>query len=77
MTKPSWYKRRILTVNNEFDREAVRHVQRVLSLEESGELDERTVMKIRGLQYIFNLPMTGYIDDATAEEVERIFPFGA
>ena len=77
MTKPSWYKRRILTMNNEFDREAVRHVQRVLSLEESGELDERTVMKIRGLQYIFNLPMTGYIDDATAEEVERIFPFGA
>lgn len=75
--KPSWYKKRILTVNNEFDREAVRHIQRVLSLEESGELDERTTMKIRGLQYIFNLPMTGYIDDATAEEVERIFPYGA
>lgn len=77
MSNPSWYKRRILTVNNDFDREAVRHVQRVLSLAETGELDESTVMKIRGLQYIFNLPMTGCIDDATAEEVERIFPFGA
>jgi hypothetical protein len=75
--KPSWYRKRILTVQNEFDRDAVRHVQRVLSLEETGELDERTVMKIRGLQYIFSLPMTGYIDDATAEEVERIFPRGA
>lgn len=75
--KPAWYKKRILVVNNDFDREAVRHVQRVLSMEETGELDERTTMKIRGLQYIFNLPMTGYIDDATAEEVERIFPFGA
>lgn len=75
--KPSWYKKRILTINNEFDREAVRHVQRVLSLPETGEYDDPTVMKIRGLQYIFNLRMTGYIDDATAEEVERIFPFGA
>jgi len=77
MTKPSWYNKRILAVNNEFDREAVRHVQRVLSLEESGELDDNTVIKIRGIQYVFNLPMTGIIDDATAEEVERIFPFGA
>lgn len=75
--KPSWYNKRILTVSNEFDRNAVRHVQRVLSLEETGELDDNTVIKIRGIQYVFNLPMTGIIDDATAEEVERIFPFGA
>lgn len=77
MSKPSWYRKRILSVTNEFDREAVRHVQRVLSMEETGELDDRTVMKIRGIQYVFNLPMTGVIDDATAEEVERIFPYGA
>lgn len=77
MSKPSWYNKRILAVNNEFDRQAVRHVQRVLSLEETGELDDNTVIKIRGIQYVFNLPMTGIIDDATAEEVERIFPFGA
>lgn len=74
---PTWYKKRIITVNTEFDREAVRHVQRVLSLPETGEYDEATHIKIRGLQYIFGLRMNGYIDDATAEEVERIFPFGA
>lgn len=74
---PTWYRKRIIVVNNDFDREAVKHVQRVLSMEETGVLDEKTVMKIRGIQYIFNLPMTGIIDDATAEEVERIFPYGA
>jgi len=75
--KPVWYKRRVLTIRNESDRETVRHVQRVLSLEETGELDPNTVSKIRGVQFVFGIPTTGIIDDATAEEIDRIFPYGA
>ncbi len=75
--KPSWYERRIYAVTNEREREAVVYVQRVLGLEESGELTEETKSHIRGLQALFGLRTSGIIDDATAEQIERIFPYGA
>lgn len=75
--KPTWYERRIYAVTNEREREAVVYVQRVLGLEESGELSEETKSHIRGLQALFGLRTSGIIDDATAEQIERIFPYGA
>jgi hypothetical protein len=75
--KPSWYERRIYAVTNEQEREAVVYVQRVLGLEESGELNDETKSHIRGLQALFGLRTSGIIDDATAEQIERIFPYGA
>jgi hypothetical protein len=77
MPKPSWYKKRIISPTTDFEREAVAYVQRVLSLEETGELDDLTKSKLRGVQFIFGLPTTGVLDDATAEEIERIYPYGA
>jgi peptidoglycan hydrolase-like protein with peptidoglycan-binding domain len=75
--KPSWFKKRVITVTTEVERECVKHVQRVLSLEETGEMDPNTQSKLRGVQYIFGLKATGILDEATAEEIDRIFPFGA
>lgn len=77
MLKPSWYDRRIYTVTTDYEREAVTYVQRVLRCKETGELDNETVSHIRGLQVLFGLHPSGIIDDATAEQIERIFPFGA
>ena len=73
----SWYKRRIIAPTTDEEHESVRHVQRVLRCDTTGELDEATRSHIRGLQVLFGLNPTGFIDDATAEQVERIWPHGA
>lgn len=75
--KLPWYRRRIYAVTNEEEREAVLHVQLVLGLEQTGELDEGTKSHIRGLQALFGIRPSGFIDDATAEQIERIYPYGA
>jgi len=75
--KPVWYDRRIYAVTTDREREAVKYVQRVLGLRESGDLDEETKSHIRGLQVLFGLRPSAVIDDATAEQIERIFPYGA
>jgi hypothetical protein len=75
--KPAWYDRRIYAVTTDQEREAVTYVQRVLGLRETGELDEETTSHIRGLQVLFSLRPSGIIDDDTAEQIERIFPYGA
>lgn len=75
--KPAWYDRRIYAVTTEQERSAVKYVQRVLGLRETGDLDEETKSHIRGLQVLFGLRPTAVIDDETAEQIERIFPYGA
>jgi hypothetical protein len=72
-----WYKRRVYAVTTEQEAETIRYVQKVLGLPETGELDEGTQSHIRGLQVLFGLRATGIVDDATAELVERIWPYGA
>lgn len=75
--RPAWYDRRIYAVTNDREREGVTYVQRVLGLQETGELDDETKSHIRGLQTLFGLRPTAIIDDATAEQIERIYPYGA
>lgn len=75
--KIPWYVRRVYAVTNEEERTAVMYVQRVLGLQETGELDEPTKSHVRGLQSLFGLRTTGIIDDPTAEQIERIWPYGA
>lgn len=72
MTAPVWFKRDIIKPANDTEREAVRHAQRVMGLPVTGEMDEPTIIRLRGLQHVFGLPMTGVLDAATAEEIERI-----
>lgn len=75
--KLAWYTRRVYVVTTEEEADTVRYVQRVLGLPETGELDEGTKSHVRGLQTLFGLRTTGIIDDPTAEQVERIWPYGA
>lgn len=72
-----WYTRRVYAVTTDDEREAVLYVQRVLGIDQTGELDDATKSHIRGLQVLFGLRATGIIDDPTAEQIERIFPYGA
>lgn len=73
MPSPSWFKRDIISPTTEFERDAVRHVQLVLRcMEITGKMDEETVSRLRGVQMLFGLPVTGALDLATAEQIERI-----
>lgn len=67
-----WWKRDIIRPSTEFEREAVRHVQRVLRIQVTGDMDEVTRASLRGVQGVFGLRMTGILDKPTAEEIENI-----
>lgn len=70
--RPEWWKRNIIRPTTQFEHDAVTHVQRILRCPETGEMDEGTISHIRGLQQLFNLRVTGIIDEATARQVDRL-----
>lgn len=70
--KPSWIKRPIIRPANEFERDAVRHAQLVLRCPETGEMDQEFVVRLRGIQSLFGLRVTGHLDLETAEQIERL-----
>jgi len=72
MQSPTWFKNRVMFVINESDREAVRQAQRVLRLDETGELDPETRAHLAGFQSLFQLPQTGIIDEQTAIKLEQV-----
>ena len=72
MSAPLWWKRTIIRPATQFEHDAVTHAQRVLRCDETGEMDEATVSHIRGLQQLFGLRVNGILDQATAEQIERI-----
>lgn len=72
MSHPNWIKRPIYCPANDFERDAVRHSQRVLRCTETGEMDQEFIARLRGAQALFGLPVTGVLDLATAEQIERM-----
>lgn len=54
------------------EHESVRIAQRALSLSPTGDLDEPTRASLRGLQHLFNHPVTGVLDRDTAALIERV-----
>lgn len=73
----NWYQRRVIVPVTEADHVAVRHVQRVLGMAETGDMNEELRASLRGFQRLFRLPLTGILDDATAEKIDQLFPQGA
>lgn len=72
-SKPSWFKRTIMRPSTPFEVEAVMHVQRILGVPVvNGEMDEPTISHIRGFQSLFGLSISGYLDEATAIQIDRI-----
>jgi len=69
---PTWFDRDIIYPVGEFEQEAVRHVQRIMRLEETGTMDHSTRSHIQGLQALFNLKVTGILDLPTAQKIEEI-----
>ena len=75
--RPVWFKRTIVRPVTDFEREAVRHVQRILNCDVTGEMDETTISHIRGFQLLFGLRTTGMLDDPTAERIESTRTYGS
>lgn len=75
MTTPAWFTRDIIVPANEAERDAVRVAQRALRLVPTGEMDEPTRASLRGTQRLFELPVTGYLDTATAVVIDKLRPW--
>lgn len=75
--KPFWWKRTIRRPANQFERDAVLHVQRVLRCDETGEMDQSTISSILGIQHLFGLNPTGVIDEPLAKEIDRLRTWGS
>jgi len=73
----TWLRRDVRVVTTDKERDAVLHVQKALGWPETGVLDDGTKSQLRGLQALFGLATTGYLDLATAEQVERIREYGS
>jgi hypothetical protein len=71
-TELPWFHRTIIAVVNEQDRECVRHVQQVLNIPVTGQMDESTRMAVIRVQTLFNLNVNGSINEATAQQIERL-----
>jgi hypothetical protein len=72
MVAPSWWVGPTLAPVDEAQRASVRHAQRVLRLDESGEMDDITKAGLRAVQALFRLRVTGVLDLPTAEKIEEI-----
>lgn len=64
----------IIRPASEAERDAVRTAQRALRVDPTGEMDEVTVACLRGVQKLYRLPVTGVLDRATAEALDRLRP---
>lgn len=69
-----WWERDIISPVTEAERDAVRVAQRALRVPVTGEMDGATKSALRGHQYFFGLMVTGILDRATAEHIERLRP---
>lgn len=70
-----WLPRTIVSPASAEEYEAVRIAQRALRLDPTGELDDTTRASLRGLQRFFNLPVHGYLDEATAGRIDALRPY--
>lgn len=72
MDRPVWFDRDIIFPVSEFEHDAVKQVQRVLRLEETGLMDHQTRAHIQGFQSLFRLRVTGMLDLPTAQKIEEV-----
>lgn len=67
-----WWSRTVIMPTTDADRECVKHVQAVLQLAATGEMNSETRQGIISVQSVFGLPVTGSIDEKTARQIERL-----
>lgn len=69
---PDWFDTDIIYPMDDFQRDAVRHAQRTLRVDETGLMDDVTRASLRALQSLFGLRVTGMLDLQTAVKIEQI-----
>lgn len=72
-----WIKRPVIVATSEADHDAVRYVQKAMGWDETGEMTDAFRSQLRGVQGLFQMPCTGYLDLETAEQIERLRVWGS
>jgi hypothetical protein len=73
--KPAWLPREIYVPVSPAEHDAVRVAQRLFRLEPTGDMDEPTRASLRGLQRLHGITVTGLLDEATAEVIDKLRPY--
>jgi Putative peptidoglycan binding domain len=69
---PKWFAGDTIFPASEPQRGALRQAQRVLRLDETGDMDEATRAALRGFQGLFHLRISGMLDLQTAIKLEQV-----
>lgn len=64
----------IIAPANDAEREAVKVAQRAMRMDDTGVMDEATRAKLRGVQQLFKIPVSGVLDRETCEALDRLRP---
>lgn len=64
----------IIAPANKAEHEAVKTAQRALRVAETGDMDDDTKRALRGVQQLFKLPVSGVLDRATCEALDKLRP---
>ena len=62
----------VSTPNNEKDRQRLLNVQLVLRVTQTGEMDNATIVTIRGTETLLGLKPTGVIDKTTYDKFMKL-----
>lgn len=62
----------ILRPMNERERALVRAAQLVLRIPQTGDMDDATIVRLRGVQRLFNLRVTGFLDEPTWKKINEM-----
>lgn len=57
---------------NDRERDILRAAQLVLRIPQTGEMDQLTIVRLRGVQGLYGLPSTGYLDKATWNKLNEM-----
>lgn len=69
---PDWYKQQPHSPWCVYDSNTIRDIQRTLLCPETGVMDDATVNHIKGLQGVRGMKPTGFIDHATAVQIQAL-----
>ena len=64
--------RDIIRATSAREKAAVRAAQLVLRLPQTGDMDQTTIVHLRGVQRLYRLRETGYLDKATWDKINEM-----
>lgn len=70
--RPDWFSRPIISPLGQHDAQTIKLAQLLVRVPQTGVMDGATVSALRGIQRMFNLPVSGALDLETARALDSL-----